>query len=75
MQDNKQGFEPGEKVTYNDPATKRSEKGIFKSTRPDGETGYVAFNFNGDPKNYERYTGSLTQLKRLSRGWPKEGEK
>lgn len=59
-------FHEGEKVHYH--RFSFIENGIVKSV-PDNEHAFVVYKWGDNPDEYRKYTGVLTALKHLKRGW------
>lgn len=59
-------FHEGEKVHYH--RFSFIENGIVKSV-PDNEHAFVVYKWGDNPDEYQKYTGVLTALKHLKRGW------
>ena len=66
-------FKPGDKVYYipfDTSGTENYENGIVKDIVPErSDVLFVVFNFNNDPDNYRNYTGQLTVVTKLRKGW------
>lgn len=64
----KEQIESGLKVHYT-PAYGNKENGIVKSLNRLGDGAFVVYHCAGDWKNYQDYTGALTDLEDLTLGW------
>lgn len=58
----------GYKVTYV-PDHGNIQWGIIKEMHPTEKFAWVVYHCNDDWDDYENYTGQLTNLKNLKRGW------
>lgn len=63
-------FEPGDKVCYIPPYDKAPyENGVVKGLSNDKNYAFVVFKCGDDWENYQDYTASRTNIKRLEKGW------
>lgn len=65
-------FAPGDKVCYQPEHWKEQgkfENGIVKEFINDHNEVRVVYNCGDDWNNYHRYTGALTHIRDLKRGW------
>lgn len=62
----------GQKVHYQPEHYKKDDKfenGIVKNIHPDMDKAWVVYHCGGDWKNYQDYTGALTNFDDLKEGW------
>lgn len=58
---------PGDYVTYH--SFNKTENGRVKALHPDGTSAWVVYHCNNNWDNYKDYTGALTSLADLTKGW------
>ena len=62
----------GEKVHYipfKDCGEDKYENGIVKSHHADKDKVFVVYHWSDEPENYQNYTGALTNISQLKKGW------